>query len=277
MLLQPDCPGLSVRKQCSLLQVSRSGLYYEPVSASEYDLTLMRRIDELYLDHPYYGSRRMAVELGRGGHPVNRKHVQRLMRVMGLEGMAPGPSTSKPHPEHVVFPYLLRGLTVDRPNQVWATDITYLPMAHGYAYLVAVMDWFSRAVLSWRVSNAMTVAFCLEALDEALRTFGVPEILNTDQGAQFTSREFVGAVQASGAKVSMDGQGRCRDNIFVERLWRSLKYEEVYLKAYDDLPAVRRGVGRWFWFYDNERPHQALGYRTPMSVYRDAERGREAA
>lgn len=277
MLLQPGCPGLSVRRQCNLLRVSRSALYYEPAAVSADELALMRRIDAVYVEHPYYGSRRMAVELGAGGEPVNRKHVQRLMRIMGLEGMAPGPSTSKPHPEHLVFPYLLRGLTIDRPNQVWATDITYLPMATGYAYLVAVMDWFSRAVLSWRVSNAMTVAFCLEALDEALRTFGTPEIFNTDQGAQFTSREFVGAVQASGARVSMDGQGRCMDNIFVERLWRSLKYEDVYLKAYDDLAAVRGGVGHWFRFYDYERPHQALGYRTPMSVYRDSEPGREVA
>ena len=255
-----------------LLGVSRSSLYYEPQPPSAGDLALLRRIDELFLQHPYYGSRRMRVALQREGHLLNRKHAQRLMRLLGIEGMAPGPSTSRPHPEHLVFPYLLKGLAIERPNQVWSSDITYLPTAHGYAYLVAIMDWFSRAILSWRISNAMTVDFCLETLEEALRRFDAPEIFNTDQGAQFTSREFVGAVHDAGARMSMDGQGRCRDNIFIERVWRSLKYEEVYLKSYEDVRATRQGVGQWFRFYNHRRPHQALDYHTPMSVYRDRPR-----
>lgn len=278
MLVQPDFGPLSARRQCSLLHVSRSSLYYDPVETPAEELALMRRIDELYLKRPYYGSRRMVVALEAEGLTINRKHVQRLMQVMGIEGMAPGPSTSKPHPQHAVFPYLLKGLTIDRPNQVWSTDITYLPMAHGYAYLVAVMDWFSRAVLSWRLSNSMTVDFCLEALQEAFRGYGSPEIFNSDQGSQFTDRSFVVAVEESGARVSMDGKGRWRDNVFVERLWRSLKYEEVYLKAYEDMRATRDGVGRWMRFYNHERPHQALGYATPMSIHQTAKnRARRAA
>jgi putative transposase len=262
-------PGdeLSLRRQCELLSLNRSTMYYEQLEVSEEERALMRRIDEVYLEHPYFGSRRMAQWLSRERLPVNRKRAQRLMRVMGLEGMAPGPSTSRPHPEHVKYPYLLKGLAILRPNQVWASDITYLPLAHGYGYLVAVMDWFSRAVLAWRISNALTVEFCVEALQEALRHQDAPTIFNTDQGVQFTSEDFTGALKAEGIRISMDGKGRFRDNIFVERLWRSLKYEEVYLHAYADLREARESIGRWFQFYNRERQHQALGYRTPMEVH----------
>jgi putative transposase len=266
-LVQPQ-HELSLRRQCELLQVARSGLYYQPVEVSPDELALMRRIDGVYLERPYYGSRRMTVALQAEGREVNRKHVQRLMRLMGLEGMAPGPHTSRPHPEHVIYPYLLRGLKVVRPNQVWATDITYLPLAYGWAYLVAVMDWFSRAVLAWRVSNTLATSFCIEAIEEALRQHGPPDIFNSDQGAQFTDSAFTGVLKAHGVAISMDGKGRCMDNIFVERLWRSLKYEEVYLNAYCDVREAWAGTGRWLRFYNHERPHQALGYQTPMQVYR---------
>lgn len=267
-MVQPGHDGISVRAQCMLLGLSRSGLYYEPAPESSVDLGLMRRIDEVYLERPYFGSRRMTVTLQTAGHDVNRKHVQRLMRLMGLEGMAPGPNTSRPHPEHVVYPYLLKGLVIDRPDMVWATDITYIPLASGWAYLVAIMDWFSRAVLAWRLSNTMTTLFCVEALEEALRNHGPPGIFNTDQGAQFTDQDFVGVLKRHNVRISMDGKGRCMDNIFVERLWRSLKYEEVYLHAPDDVRQARSGIGRWFRFYNDERPHQALDYLTPSHVYR---------
>jgi len=242
-------------------------LYYEPVPVPAEELALMRRIDEIYLLCPFYGSRKIAEQLGTEGVHVNRKRMQRLMRTMGLEGMAPGPSTSRPHPAHPKYPYLLRGLTVERPNQVWATDITYLPLERGYAFLVAIMDWFSRAVLAWRISNTMTVEFCVEALEEALSHCGTPEIFNTDQGVQFTAEQFTGVLKHHEVHISMDGKGRCRDNIFVERLWRSLKYEDVYMHAYANLSDAREGVGRWFRFYNRQRPHQALDYRTPMQVY----------
>lgn len=228
----------------------------------------MRRIDEVFLEHPYYGSRRMTVTLRALGHDVNRKHVQRLMRLMGLEGIVPGPHTSRPHPEHTVYPYLLKNVVIDQPDQVWAADITYIPLASGWAYLVAIMDWHSRAVLAWRLSNTMTTEFCVDALQEALRHHGPPAIFNTDQGAQFTDKAFVGVLKAHDVRISMDGKGRCRDNIFVERLWRSLKYEEVYLHAYDDVRAAFAGVSRWVRFYNDDRPHQALGEVPPMAVYR---------
>jgi len=267
-MVQPGYEGLSVRRQCELLHLARSGLSYAPVEVSAEDLALMRRIDAIYLDRPYYGRRRMTVALQREGHEVNHKHVQRLMRMMGLEGMAPGPHTSRPHPEHVVYPYLLRGLEVVRPDQVWAADITYIPLAQGWAYLVAILDWFSRAVLAWRLSNTLCTEFCVEALQEALRRHGPPAIFNTDQGAQFTDGDFLAVLKGHGVQISMDGKGRCRDNIFVERLWRSLKYEEVYLNAYGDVREGWEGIGRWLRFYNQERPHQALGYQTPMRVYR---------
>lgn len=275
-MVQPGHDDISVRKQCEMLSLSRSGLYYQPAEESVVDRRLMRRIDELYLVRPFYGSRRMTLALQDEDYDVNRKHVQRLMRVMGLEGMMPGPHTSRPHPEHVVYPYLLRRLVVDRPDQVWATDITYIPLSSGWAYLVAIMDWYSRAVLAWRLSNTLTTEFCVEALEEALRHHGPPEIFNTDQGAQFTDGDFVGVLKAHDVRISMDGKGRCIDNIFVERLWRSLKYEEVYLHAYDDVREAWAGISRWFRFYNVERRHQALGNRPPMQVYR-AHPARQAA
>jgi len=258
---------LSVRRQCELLRVSRSGLYYEPEPTSAEQLALMRRIDELHLKYPFYGSRKLADALRREGHEVNRKRVQRRMRLMGLEAMAPKPKTSEPHPEHVVYPYLLRGLTIGRVNQVWATDITYIPMKAGFVYLVAIMDWYSRRVLSWRLSNTLDSSFCAEALEEALARFGKPEIFNTDQGAQFTAETFTKPLRDRGIAISMDGKGRCLDNVFVERLWRSVKYEEVYLHAYDDMVQARAGLGRYLAFYNDERPHQALGYQTPAAFY----------
>lgn len=226
----------------------------------------MRLIDEQYMRTPFYGSRRVTAWLRRQGHDVNRKHIQRLMRLMGLEAIYRKPNTSKPNQEHKVYPYLLRGMEITRPNQVWATDVTYIPMARGFMYLVAIMDWYSRRVLSWRLSNTLTADFCVEALEEALLT-GKPEIFNTDQGSQFTSEAFTSVLLEHKIKISMDGKGRCIDNIFVERLWRSLKYEEVYLQSYDSVLHARLSIGKWFRFYNTERPHQALGYCTPHEIY----------
>jgi putative transposase len=260
-------PALSVRRQCELLRVSRSGLYYEPGPTDPEQLALMRRIDEIHLKYPFYGSRKVALELRREGRDANRKRIQRLMRLMGIEAIAPMPSTSAPHPDHPKYPYLLRGLTVSRVNQVWSTDITYIPMRAGFLYLVAIMDWHSRRVLSWRLSNTMDSSFCVTALEEALRRFGKPEIFNTDQGAQFTAEAFTKPLRERGIAISMDGKGRCLDNVFVERLWRSLKYEEVYLHAYANASEARAGIGRYFDFYNDERPHQALGYQTPAAFH----------
>lgn len=257
----------SVRRQCELLAVTRSCVYYTPVEPDDEELALMRRIDELHLKRPFFGSRMLTQTLKRQGCLVNRKRVQRLMRLMGLESMAPKPKTSEPAPEHPVYPYLLRELTVSRVGHVWAADITYIPMARGFAYLVAIIDWFSRRVLAWRLSNTMETAFCVEALQEALACFGKPEIFNTDQGAQFTADSFTRVLRDRGIKISMDGKGRCIDNIFVERLWRSLKYEEVYLNPYDSMREARMGIGRYFDFFNYERPHKALGYQTPGSFY----------
>ena len=257
----------SMRRQCDLLSVTRSSVYYEPVDLDDEELALMRRIDELHLKHPFFGSRMMAQTLKAEGTAMNRKRAQRLMRVMGLESAAPKPNTSKPAPEHPLYPYLLRGLTISRPNQVWATDITYIPMAYGFAYLVAIIDWYSRRVLSWRLSNTLDTGFCIEALREALSRFGRPGIFNTDQGSQFTSADFTHVLLKAGIKISMDGKGRCIDNIFVERLWRSLKYEEVYLNAYDSLIEARAGIGRYFRFFNHKRPHSSLGYQTPATFY----------
>lgn len=267
-MIAPEQPALSVRRQCELLRVSRSGLYYEPVPTSAEELVLMRRIDEIHLEHPFYGSRLLSFTLRAEGHEANRKRVQRLMRQMGIESVAPKPKTSEPHPEHVVYPYLLRNLRISRPDHVWATDITYIPMKTGFVYLVAVMDWYSRRVLSWRVSNTLDSSFCIEALEEALERFGQPEIFNTDQGAQFTAEAFTQVLRARGVAISMDGKGRCLDNVFVERLWRSVKYEEVYLHAYDSVADARAGIGRYLAFYNDERPHQALGYQTPAAFHR---------
>jgi len=228
----------------------------------------MKRIDEIHLERPFFGSRMVSQALRAEGRAVNRKATQRLMRLMDLESVAPKPNTSKPSPEHPVYPYLLRNLKIDRANQVWATDITYIPMDHGFAYLVAIIDWHSRYVLSWRLSNTLDTSFCLDALNEALERFGAPEIFNTDQGAQFTSDAFTGRLRAAGIRISMDGRGRCIDNIFVERLWRSLKYEEGYLHAYDDMREAHAGIGSYFAFYNTKRQHQALGYQTPEAFYR---------
>jgi len=264
-----DCADteLSIVAQCRLLKVARSSLYWRPAAVSEDDLRLMRRIDELYLTTPFYGARRMVAVLRRDGWMVNRKRVRRLMRVMRIEAIYQKPNTSRRHPDHIVYPYLLRGLAIDRPNQVWCADITYIPMAKGFVYLIAVMDWFSRRVLAWRLSTGMETAFCVEALREALAEYGRPEVFNTDQGVQFTSAEFTGVLTASGIRISMDGKGRYLDNIFIERLWRSLKYEDIYIRAYPSVQEARHGIGGWLTFYNDERLHQALGYRTPREMF----------
>lgn len=262
----------SMRRQCELLSVSRSSVYHEPVGPDDEELAVMRQIDELHLKHPFFGSRMMTRTLKSRGTVINRKRVQRLMRLMSLESMAPKPGTSKPAPQHPVYPYLLRGLTIARPNQVWASDITYIPMARGFAYLVAIIDWYSRRVLAWRLSGTLETGFCVEALKEAIRRFGKPEIFNTDQGSQFTSVDFTDVLRQGGIKISMDGKGRCIDNIFVERLWRSLKYEEVYLNPYDSLAEAGNGIGRYFRFFNHQRPHAALGYQTPAGFYDSAPR-----
>lgn len=256
-----------MRRQCELLSVCRSSLYYEPEPMDEEQLELMRRLDELHLRYPCYGSRMLTQELKALGRQVNRKRVQRLMRLMGLESMAPKPKTSRPAPEHPVYPYLLRGLEISRVNQVWSADITYIPLGRGFAYLVAIMDWYSRRVLSWRLSNTMDSNCCVEALQEAFSRFGKPEIFNTDQGVQFTSESFTGALRARAIAISMDGKGRFTDNIFVERLWRTLKYEEVYLHAYEDVAEARKGIDRYFLHYNEQRLHSALGYQTPAAFY----------
>ena len=266
-LVDHSDPVLPIVAQCRLLKIARSTLYYQAAPVSTDDLAVMRRMDELYLASPFYGSRRMVAVLRREGVVINRKRVRRLMRVMGLEAIYQKPNTSQGHPDHKVYPYLLRGLVIDRPNQVWCADITYIPMAKGFVYLVAVMDWFSRRVLSWRLSITMEADFCVEAVQEAMAKHGRPEIFNTDQGVQFTSEAFLGQLETAGVRISMDGKGRFLDNIFIERLWRSLKYEEVFIKAYGSVIEARRGIGGWLCFYNDERPHQALGYRTPRAVF----------
>jgi putative transposase len=260
---------LSVRRQCAQLNVARSGVYRPRPEPDAQDLALMRRIDELYLEKPFYGSRRMTFDLNEEGRGVNRKRVRRLMRLMGLEALVPRPGTSKAAPGNKIYPYLLRGVTISEPNHVWASDITYIPMANGFLYLAAIIDWASRTVLAWRLSNTMDSAFCLEALEEALQKHGKPRIFNTDQGAQFTSAAFTSKLEAAGIAISMDGRGRFMDNILIERLWRSIKYEEVHLKAYADGREARAGIGRWIDFYNHRRPHQAMGNQRPMAVWRE--------
>jgi putative transposase len=245
----------------------------QPKPVDENDLLYRRLIDEEYTRHPFYGSRKMVVFLKAAGHVVNRKRVQGLMRKMGLAGMAPGPKTSRPCPEHKVYPYLLRGVFVVRPDQVWSTDITYIRLERGFAYLVAIIDWYSRRVLSWRISNTMEAVFCVDCLNEALRTHGRPEIFNSDQGAQFTSEAFTNVLKREGITISMDGRGRAFDNIFVERLWRNVKHEDVYLKGYASMGELRIGLGEYFTFYNGERPHQSLAFKTPDAVYRTATGG----
>jgi putative transposase len=261
---------LSIRRQCELLGLNRSSYYTEPARESPTNLRLMRMIDEQYLRTPFFGSRRMTAWLSNHGEQVNRKRVVRLMARMGLEAIHPGPRTSTRNPDHVVYPYLLRGLTIDRRDQVWSTDITYIPLERGFMYLTAVIDWYSRYVLSWRLSNTLDGRFCLEALEEAL-SGGRPAIFNTDQGVQFTAKAFTGRLEEHGVSVSMDGRGRALDNVFIERLWRSLKYEEVYIKSYQNVKELEDGLEGWFAFYNHERPHQSLAYRTPADVYHDAQ------
>lgn len=264
---------LPLSRQCELAEVTRATVYRRltaktPQDTGAEDLLLCRLIDEEYTNRPFYGSRRMVVFLCGAGHVVNRKRVQRLMRSMGLAGMAPGPNTSKAHPKHKVYPYLLRGVAVVKPNHVWSTDITYIRLARGFAYLVAVIDWYSRKVLSWRVSNSMDASFCVDCLEDALREHGRPEVFNSDQGSQFTSTAFTDVLKREGVAISMDGRGRALDNIFVERLWRNVKYEDVYLKGYNDMGELLVGLAQYFAFYNAERPHQSLNYKTPASVYR---------
>lgn len=259
----------SIRRQCKLIGLARASWYAAKPAPGEspQNIALMQRIDELYTARPFYGSRKMVAVLRREGWTVNRKRVQRLMRLMGLHSVAPGPNTSKPHPAHRVYPYLLGGLILTRPGQVYSTDITYIRVGRGFAYLTAVIDWYSRCVLSWRLSNTMDTGFCIEALQEALTTYGAPTIFNTDQGSQFTSEAFTGVLKKHNICISMDGKGRALDNIFVERLWRSVKYEEVYIKQYQSMQQAREGLAAYFRFYNEERPHQSLGDRTPAEVH----------
>src|SRR5580704_8519617 len=261
--------ALSIRRQCALLCVARSGVYRAKRPANDNDLILMRRIDELFTAYPFYGSRRMTLQLRSEGHDINRKRVQRIMRTMGIVALGPKPNTSKPAPGHKIYPYLLRGLKIERPNHVWCADITYIPIGRGFLYLVALMDWASRAVLSWRLSNTMDASFCVEALEEALAKYGKPEIFNTDQGSQFTGMDFTGVLLEAGIQISMDGRGRWMDNVFIERLWRSLKHEDIYLKHYADGHEAKAGIANWIAFYNGRRLHQALGYRTPMAVWHE--------
>nr|ATZ76261.1 IS3 family-IS150 group transposase OrfAB [uncultured Acidobacteriota bacterium] len=258
---------LSIRRQAELLAISRSTIYYRPRPISDADLMLMRRIDELHLNYPFAGSRMLRDMLRQQGLEVGRRHVRALMRRMGIEALYRRPNTSKPAPGQKIYPYLLRGLPVTRPNQAWAMDITYIPMARGFVYLAAVVDWFSRRVLSWRLSITMDTSFCIEALEEALIRHGKPEIFNTDQGSQFTSEAFTGRLKEEGIQISMDGNGRWADNVFLERLWRSLKYEHVYLHAYESVGEARRKIGSYFEFYNSRRPHSSLGAQTPDQVY----------
>lgn len=265
-----DHPQLSIVRQCQLLGIARSSFYHHRQEPSDEELTVVKLIDQQYLETPFYGSRRMSIALRQQGYVVNRKQVQRLMRQMGIEAIYPKPRLSQAAREHQVYPYLLRDLAITQANQVWCTDITYLPVLRGHFYLVAIMDWFSRAVLSWRVSNTLDVSFCLDALEAAIARYGCPEIFNSDQGSQFTSTPFTGCLKRAGIQISMDGQGRCLDNVLIERLWRSLKYELIYLKAFEDGIHLNQEVARWFDWYNQERPHQALQYRTPQDVYQES-------
>ena len=268
-MLDPQYPNLNLSRQCQLVGVSRSSFYYKPTQVKPEDLELMRQIDEQYLKTPFYGSRSMTKHFRRLGHKINRKRLQRLMRLMGIEAVYPRPKTSKPHPGHKIYPYLLRNLTIDRPNQVWAADITYIPLRRGFMYLVAVMDWYSRKVLSWRLSNTLDADFCVSALEEAIRLYGRPEIFNTDQGSQFTSHVFTKVLKDNDIRISMDGRGNFRDNIFIERLWWTVKYQYLYLHAFNDGAELRQGLKDWFRFYNKERFHQSLDDKTPDEVYYD--------
>ena len=266
-MVEAGHPQLSVRRQCELLGLCRASLYYEPAAETPENLRRMRLLDEEYTAHPFLGSRRLTAWLIAQGEAVNRKRVQRLLRRMGLEAIYPKPKLRAAGRGHRIYPYLLRHVQVERPDQVWSTDITYVPLAGGFMYLAAVIDWFSRYVIAWRLSNTLDGSFCLEMLEEALGR-GRPEVFNTDQGVQFTAQAFTGRLLREGVKVSMDGKGRCLDNVFVERLWRTVKYEDIYLWRYEAVPELQQGLGRYFPYYNEARPHQSLGYRTPASVYR---------
>lgn len=268
---------LPVTKQAKLLGLARSTVYYRPVPTSSTELAIMAAMDEIHTKRPFYGIRRIRNELLKRGFQIGRRRVAALMRTMGITAIYPKPKTSQPHPGHKVYPYLLRGREITRAGEVWAADVTYLPMARGFCYLVAVMDWASRRVLSWRLSNTLDASFCIEALEEALERFGPPEIFNTDQGSQFTSEGFTSVLAAHGVAISMDGRGRWMDNVFIERLWRSVKYEEVYLKGYESIPEARTALAAYFEFYNMERGHQGLGERTPDQVYWDTLRTDKAA
>ena len=266
-MIDSEDSQLTISKQCDLLGLSRSSYYYEPARESALNLSLMREIDEQYTKTPYFGSRKMTAWLNRQAHHINRKRVQRLMRIMGIAAIYPRPKTSRSHPENRIYPYLLRDLRIMRSNQVWSSDITYIPMKRGFMYLVAVMDLFSRYVLSWEISNTLESDFCVVALENALSSH-TPEIFNTDQGVQFTSNDFIKVVESHKVQLSMDGKGRFTDNIFIERLWRSLKYEDIYIKNYDKSLELYRGLHNYFNIYNRERPHQALEYMTPEEVFR---------
>jgi len=261
--------GLSIAKQAKALGISRGSVYYSPRAVSPTDLAIMRRTDELHLDFPFAGSRMLRDLLNREGIEVGRRHVATLMKRMGIAALYRKPNTSKPEPGHEIYPYLLRGVTVDRPDQAWAMDFTYVPMARGFVYLAAVVDWYSRRVLAWRLSITMEAAFCVEALEEALARHGKPDVFNTDQGSQFTGRDFTGVLLKAGVAISMDGKGAWRDNVFVERLWRSIKYEEIYLRAYDTVGEARTSIGRYLAFYNGQRPHSSLDRKTPDQAYFD--------
>lgn len=258
---------LSVKKQCKLLNIARSTAYHTPKPLSDEDLRLMKEIDAIHMELPYYGSRRIAWVLRQKGYEVGRGHVSKLMKRMGICAIYCKKKLSKPCAAHKKYPYLLKNLEINRSNQVWATDITYIPMSRGFAYLIVIIDWHSRKALSWRLSNTMDVSFCVDALEEAIKTYGTPEIFNTDQGSQFTSNEFTGILEKNGIKISMDGRGRWLDNVFIERLWRSLKYEEVYLKAYESMSDAKKGIGDYLTHYNSRRPHQALEMKTPDQAY----------
>ena len=265
---------LPISRQCLALDISRSSAYRKLAGVSDGDIDMMRKLDELHLKRPFKGSRRLRDDLwDTYGLQVNRKRVQRLMRLMGIRALHPGAKTTRPNPKHKVYPYLLRELEINRVNQVWCTDLTYIPMRKGFLYLVAIMDWHSRKVLSWRLSNSLDAAPCVEALEEALANHGTPEIFNSDQGCQFTSEDFTDVLKDNGIKISMDGKGRWMDNVFIERLWRSLKYEEVYLKAYDSVAQAKQGIGDWLMFYNEERRHASLSRMTPDQVYYDLPSG----
>ena len=267
-LVEPGhAQGLSIARQCRLLSIKRSSWYYQATGETPLNLELMRLVDEQFLETPWYGARQMARHLRRLGYCVSRKRIGRLMRVMGLVAIYQRPNTSKPHPEHKIYPYLLHGMTIDTPNQVWCADVSYIPMRRGFLYLVAIMDWASRKVLSWRLSNTMDADFCVAALEDALARYGRPEIFNTDQGSQFTSFAFINALKGANIRISMDGKGRWMDDVMIERLWRSLKYECVYLNAYETGSELREGLSRWISFYNERRPHSSLDDKTPFEAY----------